>query len=275
MKSSDNLPFRLNPAELQKPLGSWLLPEVNGLHTVGFHTKAAKPKAAQITVVDEEIVAEKVTLSELEAIRERAYEEGFKAGEIAGNESGLQAGDKRGYDEGLERGKAETDKQLAKLEALLQSLDQPLHQQHDQIALLVTELSTHIAEVVTKQLASEYKNIVQASVSEAIDQLPKQSGELLITVNPDDVSALAALAEKHSGRWQLLEDAELSVGGCMISTDTSVVDYCIESRFSDVVGQLKSRLDLRHGLALDVSLADDPLTADDKLLNSEKGDESV
>lgn len=273
MKSSDNLPFRLNTAELQKSVAGWLLPEVNGLHTVGFHTKTAKPKAAEITVVDEEIVAEKVTLSELEAIRERAYEEGFKAGEIAGNESGLLAGDKRGYDEGVERGQVEIDKQLATLEDLLQALDQPLHKQHDQIASLVVELSTHIAEVVTKKQACEYKSVVQASVIEAIAQLPKQSGELLITVNPEDVSALAAMAEKHKGRWRLLEDAELSVGGCMISTDTSVVDYCMATRFSDVIKQLKSRLDVPHGSRSESPA--DSLPANDQLLDSEKGDESV
>lgn len=270
MKSSDNLPFRFDSAELQKPLGSWLLPEVNGLHTVGFHTKAAKPKAAEITVVDEEIFAEKVTLSELEEIRERAYEEGFKAGEVAGNEAGQLAGDQRGYAEGLERGKAEIDQQLVKLEGLLQALDQPLHAQHDQIAALVVELSAHIAEVVTKQQACEYESIIQASVTEAIAQLPKQSGELLITVNPQDMSALASLAEKHQDRWRLLEDAELSPGGCKVSTDTSVVDYCMESRFSDVIKQLKNRLAVSHGVN-----AEHALSAADALLDSEKGDESV
>lgn len=270
MKSSDGLPFRFDSAELQKPVGNWLLPEVNGLHTVGFHTKPAKSKAAEITVVDEEIFAEKVTLAELEAIRERAYEEGFKAGEVAGNESGQLAGDQRGYTEGLERGKVEVDQQLVKLEGFLEALDQPLHVQHDQITALVVELSTHIAEVVTKQQASEYKSIVQASVAEAIAQLPKQSGELLISVNPDDVSALTSLAEKHRDRWRLLEDAALSPGGCMISTDTSVVDYCMESRFNDVIKQLKSRFEAQHGLD-----AENASSAAAELLDSEKGDESV
>lgn len=268
MKSSDNLPFRFHSSELQKPVGSWLLPEVNGLHTVGFHTKTAKPEAAEITVVDEEIVAEKVTLSELEAIRERAYEEGFKAGEVAGNESGLQAGDQRGYKEGIGRGQAEIDQQVLKLESLLKALDEPLHKQHKQIAGLVADLSVHVAEVVTKQLASEYKNVVQAAVTEAMALLPKQSGELLITVNPEDTGALAALAEKHKERWRLLEDAEVSPGGCVISTDTSVVDYCIESRFSDVIAQLKSRLDASHA---DVTERSSP----GSLLDSEEGDESV
>lgn len=268
MKLSDNLPFRFDSSELQKPVGSWLLPEVDGLHTVGLHTKAVKPKAAEITVVDEEIVAEKVTLSELEAIRERAYEEGFKAGEVAGNESGLQAGDQRGYEEGIGRAQAEIDQQLLKLESLLTALDEPLHEQHKQIAGLVVDLSAHVAEVVTKQLASEYKEVIQTAVTEAMALLPKQSGELLITVNPEDANALAALAEKHKERWRLLEDAEVAPGGCIISTDTSVVDYCIESRFSDVIDQLKNRLDASHASAAENS-------SSDALLDSEKGDESV
>lgn len=270
MKSSDKLPLRFDSAELLKPLGNWMLPEVNGSHIVGFHTKPAQSKENEITVVDEEIVAEKVTLSELEAIRERAYEEGFKAGEVAGFDSGRQAGDLRGYTEALERGKLETDQQLLKFESLLQELDEPLHRQHDLIAELVTDLSVHIAEVVTKQQALEYKNIVKSSVAEAISLLPKQSGQLVVTVNPDDVVALAELSEKHKSRWSLLEDAQLSPGGCMVSTDTSVVDYCIESRFSDVVKQLKSRLSVSREVG-----SQDAVSGSNSLSGIEKRDESV
>lgn len=270
MKSSDKLPIRFDSAELLKPLGSWLLPEVNGRHIVGFHTKVVQPDVAEITVVDDEIVAEKVTLSELEAIRERAFEEGFKAGEGAGYESGQNAGDIRGYGEGLERGKVEVDQQLLRLEELLRALDQPLHRQHDQIAKLVTDLSVHIAEAVIKQQASEYKSIIQASVTEAIAMLPKQTGELVVTVNPDDVSALASLAEQHKARWRLEPDAKVALGGCVVSTDNSVIDYCVETRFSDVVKQLQDRLQAQQSAMASDTVSDNPISSD-----KEMGDEPV
>ncbi|BBB28670.1 FliH/SctL family protein [Neptunomonas japonica] len=246
MKSSEKLPIRFESSELVKPVESWLLPEVNSRHVVGFHTKPVEPKVDAITVVDEEIVAEKVTLAELEEIRERAYEEGKEAGRLAGYDAGFQEGDQRGFAEALDKGKVAVDEQLQKVEALIKSLDLPLQNQHDQIAELVTELSLHVASVITKQQSSDYKNIVRSSVLEAVELLPKQSGELVITVHPDDVEAVSLMADQQP-RWRVIADEQLAMGGCLVSTDDSVIDYCIETRFSDVSEQLRERLQkFRH-----------------------------
>ncbi|WP_054343070.1 flagellar assembly protein FliH [Neptunomonas antarctica] len=260
MKSIEKLPMRFDSSELLKPVGGWLLPEVNGRHTIGIQTKVPEP--VHITVVDEEMAAEKITLSELEAIRDSAYQEGFESGKEEGRESGHAAGDLRGYTEGIERGKADIDRQVLKFEEILLKLDEPLSSQHDQLAELVTELSIHIAQAVIRHQGAECKDIVQASVADAIAVLPKQSGELVITVNPDDVSALASLAERHQERWKLIGDAKMAPGGCIISTDTSVVDYCMESRFSAVIKEVKDRLEGQKYSAK-------------ASLNRENGDESV
>ncbi|WP_028471188.1 FliH/SctL family protein [Neptunomonas japonica] len=246
MKSSEKLPIRFESSELVKPVESWLLPEVNSRHVVGFHTKPVEPKIDAITVVDEEIVAEKVTLSELEEIRERAYEEGKEAGRLAGYDAGFLEGDQRGFSEALLKGKVVVDEQLQKVEALIKSLDLPLQNQHDQVAELVTELSLHVASVIIKQQSSDYKDIVRSSVSEAVELLPKQSGELMITVHPDDIEAIMPMVDQQS-RWRVVADEQLAIGGCLVSTDDSVIDYCIESRFSDVSEQLRERLQaLQH-----------------------------
>lgn len=256
MKSSEKLPIRFESSDLVKPVESWLLPEVNGRHVVGFHTKPVEPKVDAITVVDEEIFAEKVTLSELEEIRERAYEEGKEAGRAAGYEIGLQEGDQRGFSEALEKGKAVVDEQLQKVEMLIKSLDLPLQNQHDQIAELVTELSLHVARVITKQQSSDYKDIVRSSVSQAVELLPKQSGELVITVHPDDLEAVMSMADQQP-RWRVVTDEQLAAGGCLISTDDSVIDYCMESRFSDVSDQLRERLQkLQHSNAHENDVVD-------------------
>jgi flagellar assembly protein FliH len=260
MKSIEKLPIRFDSSDLLKPVSGWMLPEVNGKHTIGIQTKVPEP--VNITVVDEEMAAEKITLSELEAIRDSAYEEGFESGKTEGHKAGLAAGDLRGYKEGIERAQAEINKQVSKLEEMLLKLDEPLAVQHNQLAELVTGLSIHIAEVVIRHQASECKDIVQASVADAILVLPKQSGELVITVNPDDVSALAVLAERYQERWKLIEDPQVAPGGCMIATDASVVDYCMESRFSAVVKEVKDRLE---GQKYSAKTSTD----------GEKGDESV
>ncbi|WP_293264116.1 FliH/SctL family protein [Neptunomonas sp.] len=241
MKSPNKLPVRFESSDLDQPIESWLLPEVAGGHVVGFLTKPVAPKEDPITVVDEEIVAEKVTLSELEDIRERAFDEGHESGKVAGHELGFQEGDRRGFEEGLERGKSIIDERVKSLEALINALDLPLQKQHDQIAELVTELSLHVARTITKHQATDYKDIVRTSVSEAVELLPKQSGELVIKVNPSDVEAVVLMAE-HQPRWRVVADEQLIPGGCVVSTDDSVIDYCMESRFSDVSAQLNERL---------------------------------
>ena len=258
MKSSEKLPVRFESSDLLKSVENWLLPEVNSRHVVGFHTKPVEPKVDTVTVVDEEIVAEKVTLTELEEIRERAYEEGREAGRTAGYDAGFSEGDQRGFSEALQRGQAVVDEQLQKVALLIASLDLPLQNQHDQIAELVTELSLHVASVITKQQASDYKDIVRSSVSEAIQLLPKQSGELVIRVHPGDIEAVTLMADQQP-RWRVVADEQLAVGGCLISTDDSVIDYCIESRFSDVSAQLRERLlKLQHSTVHDNDPVDKP-----------------
>jgi flagellar assembly protein FliH len=256
MKSSEKLPVRFESSDLLQSVENWLLPEVNSRHVVGFHTKPVEPKVDAVTVVDEEIVAEKVTLAELEDIRERACEEGREAGRAAGYEAGFSEGDQRGFSEAVQRGQAVVDEQLQKVASLIASLDLPLQNQHDQIAELVTELSLHVASVVTQQQASDYKDIVRSSVSEAVELLPKQSGELVIRVNPDDIEAVTLMADQQP-RWRVVADEQLAVGGCLVSTDDSVIDYCIESRFSDVSAQLRERLlKLKHSGAQHDDLVD-------------------
>ena len=52
-----------------------------------------------------------------------------------------------------------------------------------------------------------------------------------------------------------------------------MVDYCMESRFIEVIKQLRSRLEAQQ--VLHVEHASSASAAADELLDSEKGDESV
>lgn len=240
-KAKESMPVRIRADELKEPLKHWLLPEVGSSHTVGLHAKE-KPRPADVSVVEEEIVAEKVTLAELEQIRETAHQEGFEAGKAEGYDFGRSEGAEKGYAEGLEKAQAEIDQQLEKLDALLQAFDKPLYQQHDELVSWVTELAIQIAETVMREQVSVSSDVLTSSLQACLDQLPDASGALKVLLHPDDVQWAEPLLSAQPRAWSIVEDAGVMQGGCRVLADQSVANDLLDQRFSTVVEELRGRL---------------------------------
>lgn len=76
MKAVDKSVIRIR-AEDAQAAALWTLPVVKSAHVVGLQEKT---EVFEPVTIEDEIVAEKVTLSELEKIREDAYQEGLAQG---------------------------------------------------------------------------------------------------------------------------------------------------------------------------------------------------
>ncbi|MFI8743981.1 flagellar assembly protein FliH [Pseudomonas sp. NPDC077186] len=214
-------------------------------------TAAAAEVEAQDVGQSEEVALEDVkplTLDELEAIRQDAYNEGFATGE------------KDGFHAGQLKAKQEAEAALAlklgSLEQLMAQLFEPIAEQDQQLEVALVRLVSHmVREVIQRELVSDSSQIRQV-LREALKLLPMGADNVRIQVNPQDFEAIKALRERHEESWRILEDDSLLPGGCRIESEHSQIDASVETRLSQALKQLfeQQRAQLTQPPEADISL---------------------
>ncbi|MEA3178277.1 MAG: flagellar assembly protein FliH [Gammaproteobacteria bacterium] len=156
----------------------------------------------------------------------------------------LQESEARGYQAGLAKAQAESQVTLAalaarvaQLDSILQLLGQPLQQLDGEVE---KEL-LHLTLAVGKQLARRELRVdptqVIGIIRESLAQLPASAREIRVHLHPEDAATVRErLAEPTKDRaWTIVEDPTLSRGGCMVRTETSLIDVRLESRINAVI----------------------------------------
>jgi flagellar assembly protein FliH len=187
-----------------------------------------------------------LTLEELEAIRQDAYNEGFRIGE------------KDGFHAGQLKAKAEAEvalaERLARLERLMTHFLEPIAEQDRNLEhALVTLVSQLGREVIQRELlmdSSQLRDVLR----EALKLLPMGAGNVRIHVNPQDFELIKSLRERHEESWRILEDGNLLAGGCRIETEHSRIDASIETRLAQAIKLLfeQQRENATHPPAADL-----------------------
>ncbi|MGO0684663.1 flagellar assembly protein FliH [Pseudomonas fulva] len=210
-----------------------------------------EPEPVEVEEEVEEVPLEDVqplTLEELEAIRQDAYNEGFATGERDGFHS-TQLKVRQEADEALKA-------KLASLEKLMTHLMEPIAEQDTQIERTLVHLVSHMArQVIGRELTSDSSQITQV-LREALKRLPMGADNIRIHLNPQDFELAKALRERHEEQWRLLEDSSLLPGGCRIETAHSRIDATMETRIEKTVAQLFDQMHDHslHPAAPDVSV---------------------
>jgi len=187
--------------------------------------------AEQAQMQDVELEAVKpLTLDELEAIRQDAYNEGFSAGE------------KDGFHAGQLKAKQEAEVVLqgkvALLEQLMAQLFEPIAEQDQQVERALVQLVSQMTrEVIRRELVSDSSQLAQV-LREALKLLPMGAGNVRIHINPQDFELVKALRERHEETWRILEDEQLQPGGCRVESEHSLIDASIETRLDLALKQL-------------------------------------
>ena len=156
----------------------------------------------------------------------------------------LQESEARGYQAGLAKAQAESQVTLAalaarvaQLDSILQLLGQPLQQLDGEVE---KEL-LHLTLAVGKQLARRELRVdptqVIGIIRESLAQLPASAREVRVHLHPEDAATVRErLAEPTKDRaWTIVEDPTLSRGGCMVRTETSLIDVRLDSRINAVI----------------------------------------
>jgi flagellar assembly protein FliH len=243
MSSKDETPSDLIRARDVGGFDIWSLPSFDP-HVPEPEPEPVEEPPAQMEEVPLEEV-QPLTLEELEAIRQEAYNEGFAAGEKDGFRS-TTLKVRQEAEEALSG-------QLASLERLMGNLFDPIAEQDSQLEKSMVGLVQHIArQVIQRELVLDSCQI-ESVMREALKLLPLGVGNVRLYINPQDFEQVKALRERHEETWRIVEDAALQPGGCRVETEHSRIDATVETRINQIMAKL---LDQQHEQALNPAEAD-------------------
>lgn len=184
----------------------YIAPELKG-RIVGLHDEALRPQ----------------TVEEIEALQKQAYEEAKKAG----------------YDDGLKKGLDEMKQKANKLQSMFNFFSQPLEEMDSEVEHQLADLSIILARQLLKKESNIDAQHIHNLVHESLDYLPIKAREVRVRLNPDDIALLnQAEIDTNDQVWNCVSDTSVRSGGCIIESDTSLIDASVETRVQQLVDQL-------------------------------------
>jgi flagellar assembly protein FliH len=145
----------------------------------------------------------------------------------------------RGYEAGvaaarteMQRQSAELAARSARLEALIGALARPLAQLDEEVHAELLRLTLAIGKQLARRELRADPTQVIALIREAVGQLPVAARGVRVHLHPEDAAVvrehLAAPTEEHA--WSIIEDPTQTRGGCLVRTESSLIDARFETR---------------------------------------------
>ncbi|MDY0206751.1 MAG: flagellar assembly protein FliH [Pseudomonas sp.] len=181
----------------------------------------------------ENIIVETVkplTLDDVEAVRQGAWNEGFSTGE----KDGFHAGQLKAANEAA----AVLASKVQALENIMREFFEPIATQDQQLEESMLDMIMQISrQVIQRELmidSSQIKNVVR----ESLKLLPMGSESVRVYVNPQDFEQIKALRERHEENWKIVEDDDLLPGGCRFEAANTQINATIETRIEHIATQI-------------------------------------
>nr|MBL8412050.1 flagellar assembly protein FliH [Dechloromonas sp.] len=165
------------------------------------------------------------TAEEIERIYEEARASGYAAGLAEGQAAAMQqAGE-------VQEARAQ---QFA---ALIANLEQALDNVDQSVAEQLLGLALEVAAQVTRGAIAVKNDLLLPVIREAVATLPLHHSHIILRMHPSDaVHVRELLGEEFSQMGtQILEDAGISPGGCLLQAGSSEVDATMETRWRRVL----------------------------------------
>lgn len=183
-------------------------------------------KVASITTTPETPPTFKLpTVDEIERMHEEARVSGYETGHAEGKLAGEQ--------EMQDVLKAQTER----FGALIGNLENALVDVEQTVADQLLALALEIAAQITRGSIAANTEMLLPVIREAITALPLHHAHLTLRLNPVDATHVRThLSEQFAqAGTQVIEDREISPGGCLLHAGTSEVDATIETRWKRVL----------------------------------------
>jgi len=164
-----------------------------------------------------------------EETRTAAHQQGYSEGYAAGHAEGLAAAQAEQQ--------AAAAAQATQLGALVHNLQQAIGSLEQEIADQLLDTALAIANEVLRGSIAVHKEALLPLIREAIASLPGHHSHLQVHVNPEDAQVLRPLLEEQLAQTggQLIENSEISPGGCRVTAGAGEIDASIETRWRRVL----------------------------------------
>ncbi|PCJ50670.1 MAG: hypothetical protein COA74_02530 [Gammaproteobacteria bacterium] len=151
--------------------------------------------------------------------------------------------------EGLEKGKAEGISQaLKEQQEITDKLNNLLTQCHEktshfdqQVCEQLVDMCISISKQIIRRELSIEPDQIMAVIRESINSLPSSSEKIIIKLHPDDallVKETYHLDGEQDRAWKIFEDPNMQRGGCIVSSETSLINADLDNRIATIVSQL-------------------------------------
>ncbi|MBS1700691.1 MAG: hypothetical protein JST12_03450 [Armatimonadetes bacterium] len=177
---------------------------------------------------------------QIDLIKEKAYQDGYKAGMDNGMRTGIAEGRKAGLEMALSDARSQRNKEAAQFfedwEHLRADLDKAIEGWFAQAEETLTHMSM---EVVRRILATELEtnHMVALSICKDVLQLVTHAKQARILINPSDYALfeshrdeLAMLSRDLKG-IEIVQDHTIT-SGVMVETEAGIIDATVDTRLS-------------------------------------------
>lgn len=185
-----------------------------------------------VSVNDVDGSAGMLNVKAIEALQQQAQEEGYKAGFEQGHTAGFKAGQ--------QAGQQDIKQQVAHLQNIISTLQQPLAELDQQIEQDLVNLAiTMTRQLVRRELKQEPEHVIGA-MRAALQALPVTDRKIKIYVHPEDLAIIqkGLSLDQDADNRQWIEDPLLTRGGVKLETADTMVDATVESRLNSLISKL-------------------------------------
>ena len=171
------------------------------------------------------------TVSQLEEIEKKAFEEAFSEC----REAGLAAARAE-----MKTHQDRLNAQVAAIAAVFDKLSKPIEDMDTEVGEQLARLATAVAkQVIRRELRMDPAQVI-AVMRETVSLLPAAERQVRIHVHPEDAAVIRECLAAPGGdrAWSLLEDPVMTRGGCLVTTDTAQIDARLESRIAAVASSM-------------------------------------
>lgn len=165
------------------------------------------------------------TAEELDRIREEARQAGYEAGFSEGRTAAEQAGEESARLE------------VAHLRTLVGNFEQSLVSLEQAVADQVLDLALEVASQLARASIKTQNDYLLPVIKEAIASLPLHHAHVAVHLHPSDAVKVRGLHGEQLAQsgMQILENSDISPGGCRLMAGASEVDATIETRWTRVL----------------------------------------
>jgi flagellar assembly protein FliH len=106
----------------------------------------------------------------------------------------------------------------------------------------VLDLALEVASQVIRSTITAKNETLLPVIREAITALPLHHGNVMLHLNPTDASMVREQIGEQLAQTgtKIVDDTEITIGGCLIKAGTSEIDATLETRWKRVIEAIGS-----------------------------------